>query len=225
MDIEEKIKQKALSLGFDIVGIASAEKIDESQVQNFRDWLNAGKNGQMQFLSRNPENRFNPSGVLADAKSVICTAINYKTQQSNPGDNLKIASYALYPDYHTFIKDRLTLLADFLKSIDVNVKFKICVDSSPLTEKLFAMRAGIGFIGKNRLITNNKFGSFLLLGEIITDMELSPDKAVEKQECGKCRKCIISCPTGAIKENRSIDSRFCLSYWLNEASRNGNIPE
>jgi epoxyqueuosine reductase len=211
MGVEEQIKQKALSLGFDLVGITSAEKIDERHIQNFRDWLNAGSNGQMQFLARNPANRFNLSDVLAGAKSVICTAINYKIQQPDSGDNLKIASYALYPDYHIFIKDRLALLADFLKSIDSNVKFKICVDSSPLAEKLFAMRAGLGFIGKNRLITNKKFGSFLLLGEIITDMPLNPDEAIEKQECGKCRKCIDACPTGAISE-AGFDARKCISY-------------
>ncbi|MCE5340226.1 MAG: tRNA epoxyqueuosine(34) reductase QueG [Planctomycetaceae bacterium] len=211
MGVEEKIKQKALSLGFDLVGITSAEKIDGGQIQKFRNWLQDGKSGQMQFLSRNPEKRFNPADILAGAKSVICTAVNYKVKQTDSGDTLKIASYALYPDYHTFIKDRLTLLADFLKSIDTNVKIKICVDSSPIAEKAVAMRAGLGFIGKNRLITNKQFGSFLLLGEIVTDMPLEPDNAIEKQECGKCRKCIEACPTGAISED-GFDARKCISY-------------
>ncbi len=211
MGVEEQIKQKALSLGFDLVGITSAKKIDERHIQNFRDWLNAGSNGQMQFLARNPEKRFNPADVLAGAKSVICTAINYKLKQSHSADSLKIASYALYPDYHIFIKDRLALLADFLKTINSDVKFKICVDSSPTVEKILAMRAGLGFIGKNRLITNEKFGSFLLLGEIITDMPLNPDEAIEKQECGKCRKCIDACPTCAISDT-GFDARKCISY-------------
>jgi epoxyqueuosine reductase len=212
MGVEEKIKQKAQSLGFDLVGITSAEKICEQQIKNFCNWLNDGKNGQMQFLAKNPEQRFEPAAVLTDAKSVICTAINYKiSKQDDFEDTLKIASYALYPDYHIFIKNKLSLLADFLKSIDANVKFKICVDSSPIAEKLFAMRAGLGFVGKNRLITNKKIGSFLLLGEIITNMQLKSDEPIEKQECGKCRKCIDACPTGAISEE-NFDARKCISY-------------
>ncbi len=211
MHVEDEIKRKAFSLGFDLVGITSAEKIDSGQIQRFNNWLNDGRNGQMEFLARNPEKRFNPSDVLPGVKSVICTAINYKVKQTDSDDSLKIASYAFYPDYHTFIKDRLSPLADFLKSVNANVKFKICVDSSAVAEKALAMRAGIGFIGKNRLITNKQFGSFLLLGEIITDMQLTPDAAIEKQECGKCRKCIDACPTGALSED-GFDARKCISY-------------
>jgi len=232
MSVNEEIKQKALSLGFDLVGVTSADDVDYTQKEEFNKWLQNNSNGQMEFLARNIDKRFSPSNILPGAKSVICTAVNYKVAAQNSknrdcfvipekgtphndilavGDTLKIASYALYPDYHAFIKDRLTLLADFLMSIDKNVKFKICVDSSPIAEKGIATRAGLGFIGKNRLVANKTFGSFLLLGEIITNMQLTPDKPIEKQECGNCRKCIDACPTGALGEN-GFDARKCISY-------------
>jgi epoxyqueuosine reductase len=212
MSVEEKIKEKALSLGFDLVGITSADEIDSSQKDQFNNWLQNGCNGQMEFLARNVDNRFKPSSILPDAKSIICTAINYKIEpQPTEKESLEIASYALYPDYHTFIKDKLSLLTDFLKSIDKNVMYKICVDSSAIAEKSIVMRAGIGFVGKNRLITNQKFGSFLLLGEIITNLKLEPDKPIEKQDCGKCKKCIEACPTGALCE-KGFDARRCISY-------------
>jgi epoxyqueuosine reductase len=212
MSVEEKIKEKALSLGFDLVGITSADEIDGTQKDQFNNWLQNGFNGQMEFLARNVDNRFKPSSILPDVKSVICTAINYKIEpQLTEKESLQIASYALYPDYHTFIKEKLSALVDFLKSIYKNVMYKICVDSSAIAEKSIAMRAGIGFIGKNRLITNQKLGSFLLLGEIITNLKLEPDKPIEKQHCGVCKKCIEACPTGALREN-GFDARNCISY-------------
>ena len=211
MSIEEEIKQKAVSLGFDLAGITSAEDIDSEQIKNFKHWLKAGYNGQMAYLANNIDKRFSPVSHLADAKSIICTAINYKVKQPAAKDSLQIASYAFYPDYHKFIKEKLLVLADFLKSKDKNLKFRICVDLSPLAEKALAMRAGLGFIGKNRLLANEKLGSFLLLGEIITNLPLKPDKSVTKQLCGNCRKCIDTCPTGALSDE-GFDARKCISY-------------
>jgi epoxyqueuosine reductase len=231
MGIEERIKQKALSLGFDIVGITSADDIDKQQIAKFKEWLASGSNGGMDFLARNPEKRFSPTNILPEAKSIICIAINYKINtrdcfvapekgaprndrvfgNNELKDQLKIASYALYPDYHIFIKDKLSALAEFLKTFDANLKYKICVDSSPIAEKALAMRAGLGFIGKNRLVINQKFGSFLLLGELITNLKLQADRPIEKQQCGNCRKCIDACPTGALSEN-GFDARKCISY-------------
>jgi len=211
MSLEDEIRQKAFSLGFDLAAVTSADDIDSLQIQKFKDWLNAGYNGRMDFLARNFEQRFSPVSFLPDAKSVICVALNYKLPQHPEKNYLKIASYALYPDYHEFVKDRLAELADFLKSKDGNVKFKICVGSSPLTEKALAMRAGLGFIGKNRLLTNPKLGSFILLGEIITNMQLKPDKPIDAQACGNCRKCIEACPTGALLDD-NFDAGRCISY-------------
>ena len=211
MGTEEEIKQKAFSLGFDLAGITSAKDIDSEQIKQYKKWLGAGRNGQMDYLARNIEQRFSPVSILPGAKSVICVAINYKLSQPVSKNSLKIASYALYPDYHKFIKEKLRVLADFLKSKDKNLKFKVCVDSSPIVEKALAVRAGLGFIGKNSLLINPKLGSFLLLGELITNLPLKPDSPIEGLSCGSCRKCIDACPTGALTDGQ-FDARRCISY-------------
>lgn len=211
MGIEEEIKQKAFSLGFDLAGITSTKDIESKQIKQYKNWLDAGCNGQMAYLARNVEHRFSPVSILPDAKSVICVGLNYKLAQPVSRDSLKIASYALYPDYHKFIKEKLRVLADFLKSRDKNLKFKICVDSSPIAEKALAMRAGLGFIGKNHLLINPKLGSFLLLGELITNLPLKPDSPIRGLSCGNCRKCIDACPTGALTMD-CFDARRCISY-------------
>jgi epoxyqueuosine reductase len=175
----------------------------------------------MTWLTKNIEKRFNPAIVLPDAKSVICTAINYKSLNQSK----YIASYALYPDYHSFIKKRLFELANFIKGqIDKELKFKVCVDSAPIAEKAIAQRAGLGFIGKNHLLTNPKLGSFLLLGELIINLPLKADKSLPKKDfCKSCTRCIASCPTGAISKSLFFDARRCVSYLTIEYK--GRIPK
>ncbi|MBN1788839.1 MAG: tRNA epoxyqueuosine(34) reductase QueG [Sedimentisphaerales bacterium] len=203
-----EIKQQAKNLGFDLVGITSADPIDTAQIEHFKKWLNAGCQGTMNWLSNNIEKRFDPALLLDGAKSVICTAINYKP----PKTSAQIASYALYEDYHDFIKNKLFKLADFLKSqTSQDIKFKACVDSVPLAERALAARAGLGFIGKNHLLTNPQLGSFLLLGELITTLPLEPDEPLEKKDyCKGCSKCINACPANVF--GNFFDARKCISY-------------
>lgn len=207
---ENKIKQKAKALGFDLVGITSAEPISNDTSEHFKNWLAAGCNGKMAWLQNNIEKRFNPALLAPGSKSVICTAVNYKPAKFS---NI-IASYALYQDYHTFIKQKLIALAEFIKcELDKNLKFKICVDSAPIAEKSLAQRAGLGFIGKNHLLTNPQIGSFLLLGELFTNLPLKPDKPLPKKNyCLSCDKCLAACPTGAISEAQPFNANKCISY-------------
>ena len=216
-----KIKQKAKDLGFDLLGITSAEPIDAGKIEHFKNWLAAGNNGKMAWLQNNIEKRFNPALLMPDAKSVICAAINYKPAQSSS----IVASYALYQDYHTFIKQKLLELAEFIKKeIDKNLKSKICVDSTPLAERSLAIRAGLGFIGKNHLLANPHIGSFLLLGELITNLPLKPDTPLEQKDyCKNCNKCLEACPTGVISKNGFFDARKCVSYLTIE--HKGRIPK
>ncbi|MGB8227193.1 MAG: tRNA epoxyqueuosine(34) reductase QueG [Sedimentisphaerales bacterium] len=219
--IEDEIRQKAKNSGFDLVGITTAEPINSAHLKHFKKWLTGDHNGKMAWLAKNIEKRFNPTLLLPNAQSVICTALNYKPLTPSG----KIASYALYQDYHDFIKQRLFELADFLKNqIFKNLKFKICVDSAPLAERAIAERAGLGFIGKNHLLTNPQLGSFLLLGELITNLPLKADEPIQKKDfCKGCNLCIDACLTGAISKDKFFDARKCISYLTIE--HKGRIPK
>ena len=218
--IEDKIKQKAKFLGFDLIGITSAGPVDSVHIEYFKKWLADGRHGTMAWLKKNIDKRFNPALLLPDAQSAICTALNYKPL----APPAKIASYALYQDYHDFIKKRLFELADFIKGeTDNNLKFKTCVDSAPLAERALAARAGLGFIGRNHILINPQLGSFLLLGELITNLPLKQDEPIQRKDfCKNCTHCIDTCPTGAISKKESFDARKCISYLTVE--HKGRIP-
>ncbi|MBN2511412.1 MAG: tRNA epoxyqueuosine(34) reductase QueG [Sedimentisphaerales bacterium] len=213
MDIKTQIKQKALELGFDLAGVASAEPIKETERRYFTDWLEGGNAAGMEYLTRNIDKRFNPSLLLEGAKSVICVALSYKPAETAHNGPCKVADYALYEDYHEFIKARLRKLVDFIvQTIEEPVECKTCVDSVPLAERSYARRAGLGFIGRNHCLIHPELGAQLLLGEIITTLELPADVPMDKDYCGSCNRCIESCPTGALVHNGEYDCRKCISY-------------
>jgi len=217
MTIEQRIKQKATDIGFDLVGITTATPISKEDIDRFAHWLNTGCAADMDYMHNNFDKRTNPANLLKNAKSVICTALNYKPAhrpdiKQNDQNFGRIANYAMYIDYHTFIKDMLFQLADFIKqTAGVPVKFKPCVDSVPLAERALAQRAGIGFIGRNAMLKNPDLGSQLLLGELITTLELTPDKPMHGH-CPGCDKCIQACPTKAFSQHGVLDCKKCISY-------------
>jgi epoxyqueuosine reductase len=218
MSPAQHIKQKAFELGFDLVGIADPAPLDNQQLKIFNDWLALGYAAKMTYMRKNLDKRTNPAKILANARSVICVAINYKPpatqkQTTNPDTHTgKVATYARYQDYHNFIKKQLRKLCDFLTSIaDTQPEFKICVDSAPLPERTLAARAGLGFIGKNHMLTNPNLGPQILLGHIITDLQLDMDEPVENH-CASCNKCIDACPTGALQPDGHLNANKCISY-------------
>lgn len=224
MDIKTQIKQKASELGFDLVGIASAEPIEEAQRRYFVDWLERGNAAGMEYLTRNIDKRFNPALLLEGAKSVICVALSYKPAETVHNGPCKVADYALYEDYHEFIKARLHKLVDFMQRTNAEpLECKICVDSVPLAERSFAKRAGLGFIGRNHCLIHPELGAQLLLGSVITTLELPADIPMDKDYCGSCNRCIEACPTGALGQNGEYDCRKCISYLTIEEK--GDIPE
>jgi epoxyqueuosine reductase len=225
MELKDRIKQKALTLGFDLAGITTAAPLDENSRRHFEDWLAQGCAGGMDYLGRNVEKRFSPGQLLDRAKSVICVALNYKPSQDVPAGEAKVADYALYEDYHEFIKARLSALAEFVTQATAgeNIRFKICVDSVPLAERALAQRAGLGWIGKHHGLIHPTLGGQLLLGELITTLELPPDKPFEKDLCGDCEQCLRACPSGALSGTGDFDGRKCISYLTIEEK--GDMPQ
>jgi epoxyqueuosine reductase len=223
--VNNKIKQQTLSLGFDLAGVTTAQPLDEAQQRHFIEWLDKGNAGGMAYLRHNIETRFDPSRLLEGAKSVICVALNYKPSQGVSDSSCRIADFALYEDYHDFIKQRLKALADFITQTapGKDIQFKICVDSVPLAERALARRAGLGWIGKNKSLIHPDLGCQLLLGELITTLQLTPDEPFEKDLCGNCDQCLRACPAGALSNDGGFDSRKCISYLTIEHKE--QIPE
>jgi len=228
MSLADDIKQTALQLGFDLVGITDAAPIDQRHTAALQQWLEAGFAGQMQYMHRNLDKRINPAKLLAGANSVICVGLNYKPPQTKPNappepvPTGRVANFALYEDYHVFIKKRLFKLAQFINMVtDNKTRLKICVDSAPVAERALAARAGLGFIGKNHMLINPELGPQILLGEIITDLELEADKQIA-DSCAGCDKCIAACPAGALRNDGRFDANKCVSYLTIEYK--GKIP-
>jgi len=266
MSLAQQIKHKALELGFDLVGITDASPLNARQAEFLTRWLKAGYAGQMHYLHRNLEKRIDPAKLLENAQSVIVVGLNYKPPM--PSASLRVpmssigakqshlysltgkaAAYAQYEDYHLFIKNRLRTLSDFIASIaGKNLQFKICVDSAPLAERALAVRAGLGFIGKNRMLINPALGPQIFLGEIITTLKLQPDQPYPRHsepifchsesgkgvvpdeespmaitpKCDNCNKCITVCPTGALIPDGLLDANKCINYLTIEYK--GQIP-
>jgi epoxyqueuosine reductase len=233
MNLAYDIKHKAIELGFDAVGITDAAPIDDHQLKIFNDWLAFGFAARMDYMRKNLDKRTNPAKLLASlggeadglagTNSVIVVALNYKPPpalsfakklRGQPSSEPigRVAAYAQYQNYHTFIKTRLRYLADFIKSAtSVEPRFKICVDSAPVAERALASRAGLGFIGKNHVLINPAIGPQILLGEIITDLKLVPDKPLTRN-CAGCNKCVQACPTAALRPDGQFDANKCISY-------------
>jgi len=211
ISLVEQIKSKAREIGFDLVGIAPAYR--SKFTDYFRQWLSAGGAGTMHWLADRVEERTDPAQYFPGARSAICVASNYRTELETPVpvDAGRVARYALGDDYHIVMKDRLHDLADWLRATVPGTKTRSSVDTAPVMEKELAARAGIGWMGKNTCIINEKIGSFILLGQILTTLDLHADEPVDDR-CGSCTRCIDACPTAAITDEYQMDAGLCISY-------------
>ncbi len=211
----KSIKDKALGLGFDLVGVSPVDSFPENQY--YKEWLRNGFSGEMKYLDRSPEKREHLQHVLPNAKSVISCALNYNTDCSYSVDEKDkskgwISRYAWGDDYHEIIEDKLQILMNHLKEeAPEEVSSKLYVDTGPVLERVYGKYAGLGWVGKNTCLINQEIGSWIFIGEIITSLELDYDNPVPDR-CGTCTRCIDACPTDAIIEPYVLDSRLCISY-------------
>jgi epoxyqueuosine reductase len=206
------IKHKAKSLGFDLVGIAAADpSIYREYVAR---WLESGAAGEMDYLQERFDKHTNPRAYLDGAKTVVCVAMSYYTPlaaSQSDGTQGRIARYALGDDYHTLIKKKLEDLADFIRDTNPGTQTIRGVDTVPVPEKELAARAGLGWMGKNTCIINERSGSWFFLGEVLTTLNLPTDEPATDR-CGSCRRCIDACPTAAITGPYQLDASKCISY-------------
>ena len=234
LTLTESIKREARALGFDAVGIAwVGESVQLSAVSRqpnstpqkpsppipqllydrLTDWLRRGYQGTMAWLERTPEKRANPQLVLPGCRSVISVGLNYLTghrADERPGYG-RVARYAWGRDYHTVLGDRLTQLEQSIHRLAPNAVTRTYTDTGPIMEKAWSERAGLGWIGKHSNLVSAEHGSWLLLGEILTTLELEPDEPATDL-CGSCSLCIQACPTNAIAEPYVVDATRCISY-------------
>ena len=231
MSLAEQIKYEAQALGFDAVGISHVSSNHAASHPDFlfprlNEWLRRGYHGAMDWMARNPARRADPQAVLPGCRSVISVGINYDTDHradERPG-NGRLARYAWGEDYHGVLQARLEQLESRIKSLAPDAATRSYVDTGPVMEKAWAQQAGLGWIGKHSNLVSTRFGSWLVLGEVLTTLELEPDEPAADL-CGSCTLCIKACPTGAITEPYVVDARRCISYLTIELHKPGDeIP-
>ncbi len=217
------VKTTARSLGFDYCGIAKAEKLNED-AKRLESWLNKGFNGSMGYMENYFDLRIDPSKLVPGAKSVITLLLNYFPSEQQDESSPQISKYAYGRDYHEVIKEKLKLFLQILKDNIGEIHGRGFTDSAPVLERSWAVKSGLGWVGKNgNLITKNN-GSFFFIATLITDLELEPDDPFAKDFCGSCTKCIDNCPTEAILPDKVIDGSKCISYFTIEL-KDMLIPE
>lgn len=208
----QKIKEEAQRLGFMACGVAKARFLEE-EAPKLESWLNQNYQGEMAWLANHFEKRLDPGKLVPGAKSVVSLIFNYypgKVQEDPQAP--KIAKYAYGEDYHFVLKRKLKDLVHFIQDEIGEIDGRVFVDSAPVMERKWAQEAGLGWQGKNTLLLNKKEGSFFFLAELILDLELEYDTAMQTDHCGTCTRCIDTCPTNAILQPNLLDASKCISY-------------
>lgn len=196
-------------MGFDRVGIARAGAlVPEGDLLGA--WLRRGYHASMEWMERREKERRHMERYFPEGKSVVSVAINYF--HGHARGPLKISNYAWGEDYHRVVKEKLNRFLEEIRRLSPDVKGRVCVDTSPIMEKAWARRAGIGWLGKHTNIITRDYGSWVFLGELILDVELQYDPPFDQDLCGSCTACLDACPTGAIVDEYVLDANRCISY-------------
>lgn len=217
ISLKDKIKAEASRLGFFVCGFARAEPVSEAMRQHYLGWLADGRNADMAYLGNNLDKRFDPRLLMPGVKTIVVVAQNYFPARRLPEGEPQIADYALGLDYHDIVKQKLRQLAATVGIAD----YRAFVDTAPVLERYWAVRAGLGWIGKNQQLIIPHAGSEFFLGELFVTVELPPDEPLPNR-CGTCHRCVDACPTHALSlpatcvegygDITRFDARLCLSY-------------
>lgn len=228
--MKETIRQHALELGFDACRVTSAQP--PASWPAFQAWLDSGQQGEMAYLARGLPKRADLQTVFPGARSVIVLAANYhrpdvaspseRPATRTPSLSGVVARYARYDDYHEVLAGPLAALVVLINRLGgTGTRSRACLDTAPILERDLAQRAGLGFVGKHTNLIQRRAGNWFLLAEILTTLELPPDRP-EQNHCGHCSRCLTACPTGAIVAPFQLDARRCISYLTIELR--GPIP-
>lgn len=219
MELKELLRQEALRAGFCSFGVALATEVDPQWTATYSQWIAAGENGGMEYLSNHADLRRDPRLLLPGARSVISLVLSYFHTESGTGD-ARFAMYAHGDDYHEVARSRMLPLVELLEN--QGYKTRMCVDTAPMRERYWALRSGVAFAGRNGLAIVPGHGSYCFLCEIITTAELTPDSPLG-YGCDGCGRCLEVCPGKAIREGGMVDARRCHSYLSIE--HRGEFPE
>lgn len=213
---------EAKKIGFNLIGFAPYRPLKE-EIQYYKRWINKGYNADMTYLEKNIDKREDVKNILSDAQSVISLGLNYQTNEvhSNQNGYGKISRYAWGKDYHLIMWEKLDELISELKKINTEFEAKSYVDTGPVMDKVWAVNAGIGWIGKHTNLINKEIGSFFFIATIITNHNFEPSPVIT-DHCGSCTACIDACPTDAIFNAYQLDASKCISYLTIE--NKGEIP-
>lgn len=213
MTLAENIKQRALFEGFNKVGIVGAESL-EDEGRRLKEWLARGHHGEMRWMARDVHKRISPHEIFPQARSVVVVALNYFTphQHQQSPETGKVSRYAWGDDYHDVVKEKLLALLSWIKEQSPGAEGKVCVDIQPTMDKAWAVRAGLGWLGKHSNVITPEHGSWVFLGELLLNLDLEHDSERIEDHCGTCTLCIDACPTAAITEPYVVDSNKCISY-------------
>ena len=220
-ELNKIIKEKSENLGFNYIGFAAPD----IQNNNYLDkWLDLKYHASMNWINTSKDKRKDIYKYFPEVKTIISFAYNYYTASNDSKNSkYKISNYSWGNDYHDVIKEKLYQIINQIKKYNENFKYRVCVDTSPVMEKYWAQKAGLGWIGKHTNLINRNIGSWFFISEILLDFELEYDNPFIEDLCGTCNKCIESCPTDAIVDDYVLDSNKCISYLTIE--HRGDFPE
>jgi epoxyqueuosine reductase len=219
----ESINAKATELGFQSVGIVAAGALD-AELPRLHDWLERGYHASMAWMDNHLDKRLDVRKLMPSARSIIVTTTNYYTPHVHADSPGKVSRYAWGDDYHDVVREKLSQLLDWIRSEDPTVNAKICVDTVPFMDKAWAVRAGLGWLGKHSNVITREVGSWVFIGSLIVDVELVYDHQIVEDHCGTCTACLDACPTNAIVEPYIVDSNKCISHATIEL-RDETIPD